>query len=58
MLEYLEEIMTESATWEVFLNGTHIDTVFFEPECNVPWVYETLVDYCGYDHNIKVYRVD
>ena len=40
--------------WNVTLNGKHIDTVFFDADCDADYVYRSLVNHDGYNPGIKV----
>lgn len=42
--------------WKVYLNGKLIDVVFFDPDCDKEFVWESLVDHDGYDPRIKIVK--
>ena len=44
----------KSNAWTVTLNGKHIDTVFFDADCDADYVYRALVNHDGYNPGIKV----
>lgn len=44
-------------SWEVYLNGRLIDTVYFAVDMDADYVKMSLVDHDGYDPNIVVERV-
>ena len=46
----------DSDTWNVYLNGRLIDTVFFTPDCDADYVKRALVDHDGYNPAIVVRR--
>jgi len=50
--------MTEKRmiAWAVYLNGKHIDTVFYLPEVTAQEVREGLIKHDGYDSEIVVQR--
>ena len=43
--------------WSVWLNGRHIETVFFDADCTRDYVYRALTDHDGYHSLIKIRRV-
>ena len=48
--------MTASIAWDIFLNGKHIDTVFYAPDCDRDYVRRSLINHDGYDSRIVVRR--
>ena len=42
--------------WKVFLNGKHIDTVFYAGDCCHDYVKTSLIEHDGYPQDIKIYR--
>jgi hypothetical protein len=40
--------------WEVHLNGKHIDTVFYQLDCDKDYVRRSLIDHDHMDPNITV----
>lgn len=48
--------MATQTTWYVYLGNKHIDTVFYNPECEYHDVYDGLVNHDGYNPNIKLLR--
>jgi len=40
--------------WNVYLNNRLIDTVFYMPNCDHDWVYDSLVNHDGYNPGIVV----
>jgi hypothetical protein len=40
--------------WDVFLNGRLVDTVFFQPECDLHYVRKSLINHDGYSVAIIV----
>ncbi len=42
--------------WNVFLYGAWKDTVFYTPDCDREYVYQTLTEHDGYSTAIKVFR--
>lgn len=45
------------AEWEIHLNGKHLDTVFFDNNCDRHYVYDSLVNHDNFSPNIKIYKV-
>ncbi len=43
-------------TWEVYLNGNHIDTVYYDDDCDAEYVRDGLISHDGYNPNIRIYR--
>ena len=43
-----------SIGWNVYLNGTWIDTVFYTPDCDAEYVRQSLINHDGYDFRIQV----
>ena len=43
-------------TWYVYLNGNHIDTVFFGPTSSKREVEDSLIQHDAYDSRIKCFR--
>lgn len=41
--------------WVVTLGPRHIDTVFFDPDCDEEYVRRSLLDHDGYDPRIEVW---
>ena len=42
--------------WNVYLDGTLIDTVFYSPDCDAEYVRRGLIDHDGYNSAITVRR--
>lgn len=42
------------ASFKVLLNGEEIDTVFFNPGCDVDYVRKSLIEHDGYPSDIDV----
>jgi hypothetical protein len=40
--------------WEVFLNGRHVDTVFFDDDCDKEYVLQSLIEHDGYNPQIRI----
>lgn len=41
-------------SWDVYLKGKLIDTVFYSPDCDAEYVRKSLIDHDGYDYRIIV----
>lgn len=41
-------------SWDVYLKGKKIDTVFYTPDCDAEYVKKSLVDHDGYDPAVSV----
>lgn len=46
--------MNNMQAWDVILDGTIIDTVFYQKNCDSDYVKTSLIDHDGYDPNISV----
>lgn len=50
--------------WDVYIDkgphecGIHIDTVFYDDDCDAEWVYKGLVEHDGYRSDIYVENGD
>lgn len=44
-------------SWSVYLNGAHIDTVFFSMDCDAEYVKHSLVSREGFDPAITVQKI-
>jgi hypothetical protein len=42
--------------WDVYLNGRKLHTVWYNESCDEWWVRTSLIEYDGYNPNIKVCR--
>lgn len=42
--------------WRVYLHGKHIDTVFYDADCDADYVRRGLIEHDGYPADIKVRR--
>lgn len=45
-------------SWNVYLDGAYLDTVFFSEDMSAKYVKGTLVTYNGFDKNITVERCE
>jgi len=41
-------------SWDVFLNGKWIDTVYFTDDCDEAYVKNSLINHDGYDPRIVI----
>lgn len=46
--------MKRQVAWKVYRGKVHVDTVFFTPDCDANYVYNSLVEHDGYPSDIRV----
>lgn len=46
--------MRANIAWDVYLDDTYIDTVFYTPDCNAEYVRKSLIDHDHYNPRITV----
>ena len=51
----LQQPTARCRAWEVQLGLYHIDTVYFNPDCDAEYVRKSLVEHDGYPEGIKVF---
>jgi hypothetical protein len=48
--------MISMRTWDVYLGGKLIDTVFFTSDCDAEYVKNSLINHDGFSPDIQVFR--